>query len=54
MQLSKYSFELKKHLEEHVKLLAASYPTAYNQIESVLSEKISYYLQAFWQKCAAL
>src|SRR4030095_9568163 len=54
MQLSKYSFELKKHLEEHVKLLAESYPTAYNQIESVLSEKISYYLQAFWQKCAAL
>ncbi len=24
------------------------------QVESVLSEKINYYLQAFWQKCSAL
>jgi hypothetical protein len=54
MQLSKYSFELKKHLEQHVKSLADSHPTAYKQIESVLSEKITYYLQAFWQKCVAL
>jgi hypothetical protein len=54
MQLSKYSFELKMLLEEHVKLLADSCPTANQHIESVLSEKITYYLQAFWQKCAAL
>jgi hypothetical protein len=54
MQLSKYSFELKKHLEQHVKRLANSYPTACKQIESVLSEKVNYYVQAFWQKCAAL
>ena len=54
MQLSKYSVELKKHLEEQVKLLVGSHPAAYNQIESVLSEKINYYLQAFWQKCVSL
>ena len=54
MQLSKYSFELKKHLEQQVKRLANSHPTACTQIESVLSEKINYYLQALWQKCAAL
>lgn len=54
MQLSKYSLELKKGLEQHVKLLADSHPAAYKQIDSVLSEKIKYYLQAFWQKCVAL
>ena len=54
MQLSKYSFELKKHLEQQVKRLGNFHPTACTQIESVLSEKINYYLQALWQKCAAL
>lgn len=54
MQLSKYSFELKKQLKQHVKLLSDSHPVASEQIESVLSEKVNYYLQAFWQKCVAL
>jgi len=54
MQLSKYSSELKKHLEQQVKLLADSHPATYKEIESVLSEKINYYLQAFWQKGVAL
>ena len=51
---AKYSFEFKKQLEQHVKLLADSHPEIHKQIESVLSEKINYYLQAFWQKCSAL
>jgi hypothetical protein len=54
MQLAKYSFEFKKKNGTHVKLLADSQPEIHKQIESVLSEKINYYLQAFWQKCLAL
>ena len=54
MQISKYSFELQKRLEQHAKLLADSHPAAYRQIESALSEKIKYYLKAFWQKCVTL
>ena len=51
MQLAKYSFEFKKQMEEHMKLLTDSHPEIY---KSVLSEKINYYLLAFWQKCLAL
>jgi hypothetical protein len=54
MQVSKYSLELKKKLEQQVNLLAESYPETHGQIKAVLSEKISYYLQAFWRKCTAL
>jgi hypothetical protein len=54
MQLAKYASELKKQLAQHVKLVADSHPEMHKQIESVLSEKIDYYLQAFWQKCSAL
>jgi hypothetical protein len=41
-------------IAQHVKLLADSHPEMHKQIESVLSEKIDYYLQAFLQKCSAL
>jgi len=54
MQVSKYSFELKKQLEEEVNLLAESFPETRGQIKTLLSEKINYYLQAFWQKCTSL
>jgi hypothetical protein len=48
---SETSTEFKKQMEEHMKLLTDSHPEIY---KSVLSEKINYYLLAFWQKCLAL
>ena len=41
MQVSKYSFELKKQLEEEVNLLAESFPETRGQIKTLLSEKIN-------------
>jgi hypothetical protein len=54
MQLAKYSSELKKLLEQHLKLFAGFHPEMHKQGESRLSEKIDYYLQASWQKCSVL
>ena len=55
MQLSKYSLELRKQLEQQIKnLLGSSDPKIYKEVEAVLSAKINYYFQEFILKCNAL
>ena len=55
MQVSKYTQTLKDKLEGGVKsLLNNCHPQIHNSLETVLSAKINYYLQEFWQKCNSL
>ena len=55
MRVSKFSLELKKQLEQHVKKILESSDSKMNeQLQAALSVKVSYYLRQFMQKCSAM